>query len=204
MVDKIDRPDHVNKYDVIPTKETHDQGQRKQDERREKGDEDDEYSSPGTEISWNKYRVSAPTRQVITMQRSDIRQAIFRQTMLQNRTAVLEMDLILTNGSTLPRAHLVSSNMDDYWKWKGWVPGQVMPLDLMVQGSILQVSIQQLKDSPQPTGKAVGPTHKPIAQPRKRYPWHTATRELNWLWIAKAGAAFIVGLWVIGKLTRWW
>lgn len=201
MVDKIDRPDPVNKYDVIPTKETHDQGQHKKDDRREK-EEDDEYSSPGTEVSWNKYRVSAPTRQVISMQRSDIRQAIFRQVMLQSRTAVLELDLILTNGSTLPRAHLVSSNMDDYWKWKGWVPGQVMPLDLMVQGSILKVSIQQLKAPPQPPSKAGG--QGPVTLPRKRYPWHTPTWDLNWLWIAKVGAAVIVGLWVIGKLARWW
>lgn len=201
MVDKIDRTDPVNKYDVIPTKETHDEGQKKQDDRRE---EDDEYSSPGTEISWNKYRISSPTRHAITLARSDIRQAIFRQAMLQSRTVVLEMDLILTNGETLPRAQFVSSNMDDYWKWKGWVPGQVMPLDLMVQESILKLSIQELKP-PSPTSrKAATPEHLPAAAQDKPFPWHTPARELNWLWIAKVGAAFIVGLWFIGKLARWW
>lgn len=200
MVDKIDRPDQLNKYDVIPTKETHDQGQHKQDDHRD----DDEYSSPGTEVSWNKYRISTPTRQVITMQRSDIRQAIFRQAMLQSRTAILEMDLILTNGNTLPRAHLVSSNMDDYWKWKGWVPGQVMPLDLMVQGSILKISVQQIKPTPRASADSTNSTRAPAAFQRKRYPWHTPTRELDWLWIAKIGSGFIIGLWVIGKLARWW
>lgn len=201
MVDKIDRPDALNKYDVIPTKETHDEGQRKQGEQR---DDDDEYSTPGTEISWNKYRVGTPNRQVMTIPRSEIQQAIFRQTMLQSRTAVLELDLILTNGRTLSRAHLLSSNMDDYWKWKGWVPGQVMPLDLMVQGSILEVSVQQRHPQSQPARGSTAPAHRSVVAQHHRFPWHTPQRELNWLWIAKVGAAIIVGLWVVGKLARWW
>jgi hypothetical protein len=201
MVDKIDRPDPVNKYDILPTKETHDEGQRKQGGQR---DEDDEYSSPGTEISWNKYRIDTPNRQVITIPRSDIHQAIFRQAMLQSRTAVLEMDLLLTNGRTLPRTHMVSSNMDDYWKWKGWVPGQVVPLDLMVQGATFKISVQQLKPAPRPSGETTRSTRSPIATRRKRYPWHTPAFKLDWLWIAKVVAGCIVGLWVIGKLARWW
>ncbi len=200
MVDKIDRPDPVKKYEILPTKETHDEGQRKQGEQKE----DDEYSSPGTEISWNKYRIDTPSRQVVTLPRSDIHQAIFRQTMLQSRTAVLEMDIILTNGHILPRAHMVSGNMDDYWKWKGWVPGQVMPLDLMVQGTTLKVSVQQTKPASQSSGESTGSTRIPTVPPRRRYPWHTPARKPDWLWVAKVSAGVIVGLWVVGKLARWW
>lgn len=181
MVDKIDRPDPVSKYDILPTKETHDEGQKKQDERRE---DEDEFSSPGTELSWNKYRVASPTRQVVTLQRSDIRQAIFHQTMLQSRTAILEVDFILADGRTLPRAHFVSSNLDDYWKWKGWMPGQAIPIDLMIQEPVFKVSIQQLSAPARATGEPTGTARVRAGVTRKRRP--------NWFQR------------VISKLARWW
>lgn len=180
MVDKIDRPDPVSKYDILPTKETHDEGQKKQDERRE----EDEFASPDTEQSWNKYRVAIPTRQMITLQREDIRQAVFRQTMLQNRTAILEMDFILADGRTLPRAHFVSSNLDDYWKWKGWVPGQVVPLDLMIQDPVIHVSIQQLSSPARAQNELTGTARVRAEAARKRRP--------NWFRR------------VINKLAGWW
>lgn len=181
MVDKIDRPDPVSKYDILPTKETHDEGQKKQDERRE---DEDEFSSPGTEQSWNKYRVASPTRQVITLQRSDIRQAIFHQTMLQSRTAILEVDFILADGRTFPRAHFVSSNLDDYWKWKGWMPGQAIPLHLMIQDPVIKVSIQQVASPTRVMGEPTGTARVRAEIARKRRP--------NWLQR------------VISKLARWW
>jgi hypothetical protein len=181
VVDKIDRPDPVSKYEILSTKETHDEGQKKQDERRE---DEDEFSTPGTEQSWNKYRTASPTRQVITLQRNDIRQAIFHQTMLQSRTAILEMDFILTDGRMLPRAHFVSSNLDDYWKWKGWMPGQVIPLDLMIQDPVIQLSIQQLSSPARASGESTGTARVRAASVRRR--------RLNWFQR------------VIRKLARWW
>ncbi len=202
MVDKIDRPDPLNKYEILPSKETHDEGQRKQQDQRR---DDDEFSSPGHEISWSKYRVSTPNRRVITLQRTDVRQAIFRQAMLQNRTTILEMDLILNDSRTLPRAHLVSSNLNDYWRWKGWVPGQVVPLEMMVQGQFLEVSIQELSPSSRTVGESTGTGRVQANAPKKVWPWQDAkTRELNWLWVAKICGGIIVGLWIIGKAARWW
>jgi hypothetical protein len=181
VVDKIDRPDPVSKYEILPSKETHDEGQKKQDERRE---DEDEFSSPGTELSWNKYRVSTPTRQMVSLQRSEIRQAIFHQAMLQSRTAALEMDLILVDGRTLPRVHFVSSNLDDYWKWKGWMPGQVIPLDLMIQDPVIKVSVQQLSSPARVVGESTATARVRTEAARKRRP--------NWFQR------------VIGKLSRWW
>lgn len=184
MVDKVDRPDPVKKYEILSTKETHDEGQRKQDERRD----DDEYSTPGTETSWNKFRVTPPNRQSLSLQRSAIRQAIFRQALLQSRAAVLELDLILTDGRTFQRAQILSSNLDDYWKWKGWVPGQVLPLDLMVQGSVIEVNIQipgsSMAHGADVTGSARVKT--PIPRPRKLRRWQDLILRF------------------IGKLGRWW
>lgn len=192
MVDKVDRPDPVKKYEILSTKETHDEGQRKQDERHD----DDEYSTPGTEISWNKFQTSAPTRRSIRLQRSSVQQAIFRQATMQSRSAILELDLILTDGRTLSRAQIASNNLDDYWKWKGWVPGQALPLELMVQGQFLEVSVH--KPSNTMSGESITPRTKtppPVVRSRK---------EINWLLVTKIAAGAIVLLWIVGKLARWW
>lgn len=194
MVDKIDRPDPINKYEILPSKETHDEGQRKKDERRD----EDEFSTPGHEVSWRKYRIGTPVRENMTLQQSEVRQAIFRQAMLQNRTAILEMDLILKDGRTLPRAQLVSSNMDDYWRWKGWVPGQVLPIELMNQGPFLKVSIQQLSTPSRHVGEVTGTKRVQVSAPQD------VSKKINWLWITKVGAGIIVILWIIGKAARWW
>lgn len=203
MVDKVDRPDPVKKYEILSTKETHDEGQQKQGERRD----DDEYSVPGTETSWNKFRVGSPRRQSLSLQRHRIRQAIFRQALLQSRAAILETDLIMTDGQTFQRAQILSNNLDDYWKWKGWVPGQVLPLDLLVQGAVLEVSIQIPGSSASPGGESTASTRAktPLPPVRRHFPWQDhATGEVNWLWVTKVGAGGLVALWIIGRLARWW
>jgi hypothetical protein len=209
VVDKVDRPDPVKKYDILPTKETHDEGQRRQNEQQDerRAEEEDEFSTPGVETSWNKFRTATPRQQMVAIQRNDVRQAVFRQAILQHRSAILEVDLILVNGSTFSRAQITSSNMDDYWKWKGWVPGQVISLDLMVQGPVLQVAVPLPGGSARPTGDT---THSSRITPlperrRRRYIWQDAEgNDINWLWVVKVGAAIIVAAWVIGKLARWW
>lgn len=168
MVDKVERPERISKYDIRPAAETHDEGQRKQDERRD----DDEYSSPGTEISWNKFRTEAPNRQRLSLQRSEIRQAVFRQALLQRRAAALEMDLLLADGRRLQRAQFISSNLDDYWKWKGWVPGQVIPLDLMISGQVIEVSFQEpAAGRPRQVETKVAPPPARRSLARKIYQW---------------------------------
>ncbi|PIR21001.1 MAG: hypothetical protein COV45_03810 [Deltaproteobacteria bacterium CG11_big_fil_rev_8_21_14_0_20_47_16] len=201
MVDKIDRPDPISKYEIQKSAETHDEKQRQHDERHE---EEDEFTSPGIETSWNKFREDTPRRQVITLQRDDVRQAIFRQASLKHRSTVLEADLILKDGRTLSHAAYVSNNMDDYWKWKGWVPGQVVPIELMVQGQVMQVSIPMPGTNKVISKEGTG-SSRIAGVPSKAKLWQDSkTGQLNWLWLSKVGAAVIVGLWVVGKLARWW
>jgi len=209
VVDKIDRPDPVSNYEIQKSHETHDEGQQRQpdqrDEHEDHQEEKSDFSSPGIESSWNKFKENGPKRNIITVQRDNIRQAIFRQASLKHNSAVLEADLILRSGQTLTRAAYVSNNMDDYWKWKGWAPGQLIPIELMIQGAVIQVSVPTSLGASVRTSSTTQRTVTPASQKRKPHPWKGPhTGSLNWLWIVKVSAGTIIALWVIGKWARWW
>lgn len=168
MVDKVDRPDAPAPWQIKETVATKDRGQREQPQQQP-FDQPDEFSSPGSVAEWHKIHREAETRRVMKIERSQVRHLWFRRATMKRQLAVLEMDLELTGGKLYRGAQAILPRFDDYFRIKGYTPGQEVAVVELFHEPIIAVSI------------AVGPPRKERTAPPEAI---APTRKLAWwqLW----------------------
>lgn len=166
MVEKIDRPEPPPTYQVVATTAAKDQRGHAQPENQG----EDEFSSPGAAAEWQRLRGVAQERKLLRIRREDIRRAIFRQAVLRSRAVSVDTNLELTNGQILQQAQFFIPHLEEFWQWKGYAPGQEIPLHLLLREPYVEVSVPQRGDIPStahwPPG--VVPARQPTAAPQ---PW---------------------------------
>ncbi|MBI4366861.1 MAG: hypothetical protein HY543_08600 [Deltaproteobacteria bacterium] len=137
MVEKIDRPDPPPTYQVVATSPTKDnRGQSATPQQQE-----DEFSSPGTEMEWRKFHTRVQDRRLLRLAREEIQHAYFRHVTLKARAVILEADLILTDGRFLGGVQFLLPHLDTYLQWKGFAIGQEIPLTQMMPGPLIEASV---------------------------------------------------------------
>lgn len=150
MVDKIDRPEAPPAYQVVATTATKDNRGQSQPQQQE-----DEFSSPGTEAEWRRFHGRIQDRKLLKIRREDITRAIFRQALLQRRAAIVETDLELSNGQVLQQSQFLLSRLDEFWQWKGYAIGQEIPLTMLLREPYVEVSVPQHGGVPQSAASGV-------------------------------------------------
>ncbi|MBI2346359.1 MAG: hypothetical protein HYV03_05660 [Deltaproteobacteria bacterium] len=199
MVEKIDRPEAPPAYQVVATTAT-------KDDRGQGGSQpqaEDEFSSPGTEAEWRRLRGPLQDRKLLRVRREDIRRVGFRRAVLQAKASILEIDVELVNGQILERAHFVLPRLDEYWQWKGYPPGQDLPLPTLLKEPYVEISVPQQGGVPQTHARANAPAMAGAAETRVQSwwsLWDVRTGDMRPIAVAAYVAVAVIGivvLWVI-------
>lgn len=194
MVDKIDRPEPPPAYRVVATAGAKDE----QGQSQAQSQQDDEFSSPGTPAEWRKLHGRMQDRTLLRLRREDIRHVSFRRAIMQSRAGILETDVELTNGQMLQHAQFLIPRLDEFLHWKGYLPGQDLPLPALLREPYIEVSVPQGGS----VTRDAGPVTRQSAPPTRQdpQPWwqiqdpHTGVLRRQALWIAIAIAVGIVVL----------
>jgi hypothetical protein len=186
VVDKVDRPDGPASWHVQESAATHDReqgrGQEQEDDRPFYGDQDDEFSSPGSPAEWHKFHHTHETRKVLKIDRDQVKHIWFRRATMKRQLAVLEIDLELRNGRQYRAAQAILPRFDDYFRIKGYIPSQEVGVVELFHEPVIDLSI----DVSPPRRPAKAPPPPVIKQITQKMPW--------WPWV-------LLGLAIIGAIT---
>lgn len=194
MVDKIDRPEPTPAYQVVATTGAKDQRGQSQPQSQQ----EDEFSSPGTPAEWRKLHGRIQDRKLLRLRREEIRHVSFRRAIMQGRAGILETDVELVNGHILQHAQFLIPRLDEFLHWKGYLPGQDLPLPSLLREPYIEVSVPQEG----PVTRDLGPVTDTPKRPATKVlqPWwqiqdvNTGALRRKTLWIYIAIGVGIVVL----------
>lgn len=137
MVEKIDKPEVPPAYYIQSTTET-------KDDRGGSGGQQqagDEYSGSHAQPGWQKIYAQSSNRRYMKIRREDIQHAWFRTTVMQRGVSLVEADIEIKDGKILKGAHIILPTRESFWTLKRFQPGQSIPLNMIVNSPILEISL---------------------------------------------------------------
>lgn len=117
-------------------------------------------------MEWEKIHGSLQERALVRFPREQIRQIGFRRATFTPRAIIVETDLELADGKLYRGAQFLIPHLDELTKWKGFLPGQAIPLTELVREATIEVSVPQRRAT-LPTPPA--PVTPPAGTPQRRF-----------------------------------
>lgn len=137
VVEKIDRPKPVEPWRINATAQSTDQEQKQE----QSGQAEDEYSSPGTPLRWQKFHATDEQRRLLRIPRERIAHCWFRRVTLRRQIAILEGVVELTDGTQHHGVQMLLPRFDDYFQFKGYAVGQEIPLLTHLHEPVIELSV---------------------------------------------------------------
>ncbi|MFH0800459.1 MAG: hypothetical protein V2A66_09815 [Pseudomonadota bacterium] len=183
MVEKVDRPEAPNPYQITRAKDAKEDQHKPPDERE---DQEKRYKKQIEEKEWSKFDRHATTIKPVRVARDQILRCLFRGTNLRSGVAILSVDVHWRDGRKTPGALILLSRLEDFIRLKKFLPGQEVPDEFWGRGPAVELGIIQAA-----AGSAVPEMENRVVaaheKPRRPARWLSAIgltkgdgRRINW------------------------
>lgn len=201
-VEKLNKIENTPTYRIEATVET-----RGEDESKKNHQEDDEYSESAGVKGWQKFHTDAKNRRALKLRKQDISKIFFNQAVLQKGLVIIDANVQLSNGHLFKSAHLFSTKVDVYWKYKSLTPGKEIPTEELITENYVEISVLHTGGNVRTSASnELGTVSTKIASNKDKKktsilsPVNNKTGNVNWLAIGIYLVAVIVVFLVIYRL----
>lgn len=141
MIDKIDRPEAPQPYQITRAKDAK-ESQHQQSHQRE--GEEKRRQKELTEKQWEKFDRRTTTIKPMRAARADIARCLFRAVSLHSGMGILQVDVIWKDGRATNGALVLLGTLEDFIALKKMNPGEPVPDKFWARGSTVEFGILQV------------------------------------------------------------
>lgn len=208
MIDKIDRPEAPQPYQITRAKDAkesqhHQSNQREGEEKRRQKEL--------TEKQWEKFDRRTTTIKPMRAARADIARCLFRAVSLHSGMGILQVDIIWKEGRATNGALVLLGTLEDFIALKKMSPGTPVPdkfwargntvefgiLEVLTAGTNLPAAAEEKKAPSPPPGKKTGILSKLgiLDQSGKKISWGIAALYVFLLAVIAVAIVLELKLW---------
>ncbi|MBT3182223.1 MAG: hypothetical protein HN337_06940 [Deltaproteobacteria bacterium] len=141
MVEKIDRPNRRNPYEIREAKQTK-EDQHYQHNPRDEAEKQYKKQLEGKE--WSKFGSRAMVIKPIRVPRENIRQVLYRNVQMFKGIGILQSNVIWKDGRKTAGALFRLARLEDFFHLKKFAPNQPVPEQYWARGPTVELGIPQM------------------------------------------------------------
>lgn len=145
MIDKIDRPEAPQPYQITRPKDAKEDQHRQPDQREE---QEKRYQKELSEKEWKKFDRRTIVIKPLRADKNAIARCLFRAVGLRSGVGTLQIDVVWKDGKTTQGALVLLARLEDFIKLKKFKPGQQVPDEFWSRGSAVELGIPQIITTP--------------------------------------------------------
>jgi len=199
MVERINKPEAPIPHRVEQSKQT------KEDRHQQHNPRDDaerERKKRLEQKEWQKFGRRTVVIKPLRVERAKIRQCLFRSVSLRSGIGTLRIDVIWVDGKKTLGALMLVRQLEDFLKLRKLAQGEVVPDELWVRGSTIEIGIPQtISESGVLSGREIkGDGAVPARAPRAKAGWLvraglvTHAGRINWGLVLMYGFVLVLAV----------